>query len=116
VLIPGTIPGLPAAAAGAALARLLLILFPFWVWMNWTRELAGIPFYRRALVYFGGFAVAALVFHALVSPVTALAGSRSAGEVGAAAVAFVVYALWLWKLHPDAWANVKYAFGLLRLR
>jgi O-antigen/teichoic acid export membrane protein len=112
VLIPGFIPGLPAAAAGAALARLLLIIIPFWVWMRWTSELAGIPFYRRALLYFAGFGVAVLVFHVLVSPVTMLAGSRWAGEVGAGAVAFVAYALWLWKVHPDTRANFEYAFGL----
>jgi len=112
VLIPGIVPGLPAAAAGAALARLLLILFPAWVWVGWTRELAGIPFYRRALLYFVGFGVAVLVFHALVSAVTMLAGSRWGGEVGAGAVAFVAYALWLWKVHPDTRANFEYAFGL----
>ena len=45
VLVPGLIPGLPAAAAGAALARLILVLVPFWVWMRWTNQLSGIPFY-----------------------------------------------------------------------
>jgi O-antigen/teichoic acid export membrane protein len=112
VLIPGMIPGLPAAAAGAALARLLLIVIPFWVWMGWTSELAGIPFYWRALAYFGGFGVAVLVFHALVSPAVALAGSRWAGDVGAGAVAFVVYALWLLKAHPNTRANFEYTLGL----
>jgi hypothetical protein len=112
VLIPGLIPGLPPAAAGAALARLLLVLVPFWVWMGWTRELAGIPFYWRALMYFAGFALAALVFHTLVSTAISLAGSRWAGEVLAGAVAFVVYAVWLLKVHPNTRANFEYAVGL----
>ena len=112
VLIPGMIPGLPAAAAGAALARLLLILVPFWVWMGWTRELAGIPFYWRALTYFAGFALAVLVFHALVSPAITLAGSRWVGDVLAGAVAFAVYVVWLLKVHPDTRANFEYAVGL----
>ena len=113
VLIPGVIGGLPADAAGAALARVLLILFPAWVWVGWTRDLAGIPFYRLALVYFAGFGVAVLVLHALAAPAIALSGSRWAGDIGAGAVAFVAYALWLWKFHPDTRANVAYAFGLL---
>jgi O-antigen/teichoic acid export membrane protein len=113
VLIPGVIVGLPADAAGAALARLLLVLFPAWVWVGWTRDLAGIPFYRLALVYFAGFGLAVLVFHALAAPAIALSGSRWAGDVGAGVVAFVAYALWLWKFHPDTRANVAYAFGLL---
>ena len=112
VLIPGMIPGLPPGAAGAALARLLLILVPFWVWMRWTHELAGIPFYRRAMMYFVGFGLAVLVFHALVAPATALAGSRWAGDVGAGAVAFAVYMIWLLKVHPDTRANLEYAVGL----
>jgi O-antigen/teichoic acid export membrane protein len=113
VLIPGVIVGLPADAAGAALARLLLVLFPAWVWVGWTRDLAGIPFYRLALVYFAGFGLAVLVFHALAAPAIALSGSRWAGDIGAGVVAFAVYALWLWKFHPDTRANVAYAFGLL---
>jgi len=112
VLIPGMIPGLPVAAAGAALARLLLILVPFWVWMGWTRELAGIPFYRRALLYFVGFALAVLVFHALVSPGITLAGSRWVSDVLAGAVAFAVYVVWLLKVHPDTRANFEYAMAL----
>src|SRR5262245_38870174 len=112
VLIPGMIPGLPAAAAGAALARLLLVLVPFWVWMGWTRQLAGIPFYWRSLMYFAGFVLAVLVFHALLAPATMLLGSRWAGEVGTSMVAFVVYVLWLLKVHPDTRANFEYAVGL----
>jgi O-antigen/teichoic acid export membrane protein len=116
VLIPGVVPGLPTGAAGAALARVILVAFAAWVWVGWTRELAGIPFYRRALVYFGGFALAVVAFHVLVSPAAAVVGSRWAGDVAAGTVAFVVYAVWLWKLHPDTLANVEYAFRLFGSR
>jgi hypothetical protein len=91
----------------------ILVAFGAWIWVGWTRELAGIPFYRRALVYFGGFALAVTVFHVLASPAMAMAGSRLGGEVAAGTVAFSLYALWLWKLHPDTMANVEYAFRLL---
>jgi O-antigen/teichoic acid export membrane protein len=115
VLIPGIVPGLPAADAGAALARLLLIVFPAWVWMGWTRDLAGIPFYRRASVYLVGFAVAVAAFHAAVALLMRLApaGPAPAIDLVAATAAFAVYALWLIKLHPDTRANVAYAVGLV---
>ena len=100
------------AAIYAALARLILVLVPFWVWMRWTNQLSGIPFYWRALMYFAGFALAVLVFHALVPPATTLLGSRWAGDAGAGAAAFAVYVLWLLKVHPDTRANFEYVVGL----
>jgi O-antigen/teichoic acid export membrane protein len=115
VLIRGVVPGLPAADAGAALARLLLIVFPAWVWMGWTRDLAGIPFYRRAGVYLAGFALAVVAFHAAATLLGFLvpAWPELAIDIAAAAVAFVVYGLWLLKLHPDTRANVVYAVALV---
>jgi len=113
LLVPGLVPGLPPGDAGAALARLLLIVFPAWVWVGWTRELAGIPFYSRATVYLGGFGLAIATFHladGLV--VSAVAPVFAANLIGVAA-AFAVYGLWLLKLHPDTRANVAYTVGLL---
>jgi O-antigen/teichoic acid export membrane protein len=112
VLIPGLVPGLPAADAGAALARLLLIAFPAWVWVGWTRELAGIPFYRRAVIYLSGFALAVGTFHAAGALLSVLKPALVA-DLAAAALAFAVYALWLLKRHPDTRANVAYSLGLL---
>jgi O-antigen/teichoic acid export membrane protein len=108
VLTRGLVPGV-TGDAGAALARLLLMLFPAWVWMRWTREVAGIPFYGRATVYLAGFALAVAAFHLT----EALASAGLAGDLVAAAAAFTVYALWLHKLHPDARANLAYTVGLV---
>jgi O-antigen/teichoic acid export membrane protein len=112
VLVPG-VTVWPSGAEGAALARLLLIVFPAWVWVGWTRELAGIPFYRPAVVYLAGFAMAVLTFEAAVAVLEWTAAPSLASEVGAAAAAFAVYALWLAKRHPDTRANLKYAVGIL---
>lgn len=113
VLIPGLVPGLPAADAGAALARLLLIAFPAWVWVGWTRELAGIPFYRRAVIYLSGFALAVGTFHAAGALLGSVLKPVLVADLAAAALAFAVYALWLLKRHPDTRANVAYSLGLL---
>ena len=112
-LVAGLIPGLPAGAAGAALARLLLIVFPAWVWIGWTRELAGIPFYRPATVYLAGFALAIGAFHVAAPLAGRLAEPPIVADVVAAVAAFAVYALWLLKRHPDTRANLAYAVGLL---
>ena len=113
VLVPGLIPGLPAGDAGAAVARLLLTIVPAWVWVGWTRDLAGIPFYRRATIYLGGFALAAVSFHLCAALLGAPPGPPLPEAAIAGAVAFAVYAVWLVKLHPDARANLAYALGLL---
>ncbi|HEU4369341.1 MAG TPA: oligosaccharide flippase family protein, partial [Methylomirabilota bacterium] len=113
VLIPERWPALPAAEAGAALARLLLIAFPAWVWVGWTRELAGIPFYRRAAVYVAGFGLAIVTFHAAEALLAPVAWPSLAASLAAAAPAFAVYASWLLKLHPDTRANVAYAVRLV---
>jgi len=116
VAVPGVVPGVPAAEAGAALARLLLIAFPAWVWIGWTRELAGIPFYRRALVYLVGFGLAVATFHAAGALLAPLHQAEPATLAVAVVAAFAVYTVWLIKLHPDTRANVTYALGLLGLR
>jgi O-antigen/teichoic acid export membrane protein len=113
VLIPGFVPGVPAGDAGAALARLFLIVFPAWVWVGWTRELAGIPFYRRAAVYLGGFGLAVATFHAGVTLLAPMPAPPLAITLAATGLAFVAYALWLLKLHPQTRANVVYAVGLV---
>jgi O-antigen/teichoic acid export membrane protein len=112
LLVGGLVPGVPAGETGAALARLLLILFPAWVWFRWTREVAGIPFYGRATVYLAGFGLAVTAFHVT----EALVGAGLAGDLVAAALAFVVYALWLLRLHPDTRANLVYTLSLVAPR
>jgi O-antigen/teichoic acid export membrane protein len=108
VLVAGVVPGV-SGEAGAALARLLLMLFPAWVWMRWTREVAGIPFYGRATVYLAGFALAVSAFHLT----EALVGSSLVGDILAAGVAFVLYANWLLRTHPHTRANLAYTVALV---
>ena len=57
----GLWPGEPGAAA----ARLFLILFPCWVYVRWTRELAGLPLSPHVVTYLGGFVLLLGAFHAL---------------------------------------------------
>jgi hypothetical protein len=116
VLIQGVVPALPAADAGAALARLLLVVFPAWVWIGWTRELAGIPFYRPATVYLAGFALAVATFHAVEALVVSLTGAGPVATSLALLTSVGVYALWLLKLHPDTRANVAYTVALVAPR
>jgi O-antigen/teichoic acid export membrane protein len=94
-------------AAGAALTRLLLVLFPAWVYWRWTRELAGIPFYRRAWTYVIGFLMMAI----FVSAVQALTETVVARMV-AAALALAGYVLVLYVVHPDTPQNIRYVRSL----
>jgi len=107
VLIQGVIPWLPEGAEGAAVARLLLILFPAWVWFGWTQELAGIPFYRPALLYVAAFALAVAggeLIAALVTPAGRLAvfGPAIAALVGLGAYMGVLLAM-----HPRTTINLR---------
>src|SRR6185295_8067022 len=61
LLVPGLLPGAP----GAALARLVLIAFPAWVYVRWTRELAGVGFYGLIPAYLAAFALGLGVFHGI---------------------------------------------------
>src|SRR6266567_3718188 len=42
---------------GAAAVRLLLVVFPCWVFVRWTRELAGIGFQGVTVAYLAGFGI-----------------------------------------------------------
>ena len=70
LLVPAH-PGLQAVTgpwpgeAGAAAARLALILFPAWLYWRWTRAEAGVVFHRRTWAYLTGFALAVVGHHAL---------------------------------------------------
>jgi hypothetical protein len=110
------LPWRPSGDAGAAMARLLLILFPAWVYVGWTRALAGIPFYRRVWVYAIGFAAAVATDHVAVTLATALGAPPFAREVLGATVAIAVYAVYLSRAHPDARENVRYTLGLITPR
>ena len=112
LLVPWLLPG----ATGAALARLILVAFPCWVYMRWTRELAGIGFYMRIPAYLGAFVVSLAVFHvaaALLAPAH-VPGPWTA--LPAALVAFTGYFLCLGWTHPQTGDNLRYALSLLSPR
>jgi O-antigen/teichoic acid export membrane protein len=105
----GLWPGEPGAAA----ARLFLVLFPCWIYVRWTRELAGIALYPHVGTYVGGFALLLAVFHSGQAALGRLGvGGEWAGAIPAAA-ALAIYGAYLWRRHPGTAANLRYAGALL---
>ena len=97
--------------SGAAAVRLLLVLVPAWVFVRWTRELAGIGVERVTWVYAAGFGLLVLVSEGMRA---ALAGVDAPLAIPAAIlVATAVYAGWLRLAHPGAGAHLRYARGLV---
>jgi O-antigen/teichoic acid export membrane protein len=108
----GLWPGEPGAAA----ARVFLILFPCWVYVRWTRELAGVPLSPRVVTYLGGFALLLGVFHPLQAGGAALGASGWAAALPAAAGALAVYLAYLFWRHPATPDNLRYARDVLAPR
>lgn len=105
--------GLWPGAAGAATARLFLILFPCWVYVRWTRELAGIPLAPHVTTYAGGFALLLVLFEAFRRG-GAMAGAAGwAATLPAALAASAVYLAYLLARHPGTPENLRYARALL---
>jgi O-antigen/teichoic acid export membrane protein len=94
---------------GAAVVRLLLVVFPCWVFIRWTRELTGIGFQRVTVAYLAGFAVLVAVNEgtraALLSAGVALPAAIASGM----AVALAAYAGFLWRTHGGTRGNLRYA-------
>ena len=94
---------------GAAVVRLLLVVFPCWVFIRWTRQLAGIGFQWLTAAYLGGFAVLVAVNEvtraALSSAGVAMPGAVAGGMV----VALAAYAAFLWLTHTGTGRNLRYA-------
>ncbi len=107
------VAGLWPGAPGAAVARFFLILFPCWVYVAWTRELAGIGLYRHVGTYLGGFALLLGVFHALLIGAGALGAEGWAAAIPAAAGGLAVYLAYLFARHPGTGENLRYALALL---
>jgi O-antigen/teichoic acid export membrane protein len=105
----GLWPGEPGAAA----ARLFLILFPCWVYVRWTRELAAIPRYRHITTYVAALGLALAAFHALRAGAGALGAGGWAAAIPAAAVALSIYVGYLLWRHPGTRENLRYALALL---
>lgn len=99
---------------GAAAVRLLLVLFPAWVYVRWTRELAGIGFERVTWVYVGGFVVLAAVGESVRAALQGLGAPGPAALAAAVTGGLGAYAAWLVLTHRGASANLRYAWDLAR--
>jgi O-antigen/teichoic acid export membrane protein len=105
----GLWPGEP----GAALARLFLVLFPCWVYVRWTRELAGVGLYRHVGTYMGGFVLLLGVLHTTEVVLGSLGVGRVVAAIAGLAAAGAVYLLYLRWYHPGTAENLRYAGALL---
>ena len=106
------ITGLWPGAAGAAVARLVLTLFPCWIYFRWSRDLAAIPFYPRTWAYLGGFGLMLVAFHALLIAAGTLAVRGWWAMIPAATVALGLYLAYLFKAHPGTRENLRYSLAL----
>lgn len=118
VLVPaeplgGWIPTLGLGAAGAALGRLFLLIFPAWMYVAWTREVAGVSFFTRSWLYLAGFAIgvasataaAWLMRWTGVSPVVSVPIEVVVG--------LSAYAALLGALHPELSSTLRYCLDLV---
>jgi len=109
----GWIPTLGLGATGAALGRLFLLIFPSWMYVAWTREVAGVGFFTRSWLYVAGFAVG------VVSGTTAswLARSTGVSPPVATPIALVVglaaYAVLVGAGHPQLPSTLRYCLDLV---
>lgn len=101
---------------GAAAVRLLLVVFPCWVFIRWTRELAGIGFQPVSVAYLAGFGLLLAVNEATRAALSAAGGPGTAALAGGMAVALVAYAGFLWLTHPGTADNLRYARELVDVR
>jgi O-antigen/teichoic acid export membrane protein len=99
-------PFLPAAAP-------LMVVFPCWVFIRWTRELAGIGFQPVTVAYLAGFAVLFAVNEATRAALLAASGPGPAALAGGMALALVAYAVFLWSTHTGMADNLRYARELV---
>jgi O-antigen/teichoic acid export membrane protein len=94
---------------GAATVRLLLVVFPCWVFIRWTRELAGIGFQWFTATYLAGFTVLVAI-NEIARATLLAAGLRLPGAIaGGMGVALVAYAGFLWVTHTGTGGNLRYA-------
>ncbi len=94
---------------GAATVRLLMVIFPCWVFIGWTRELAGIGFQWVTVAYLAGFAVLVAVNENVRTALLAAGLGLPGAIAGGMAVALVAYTGFLWITHTGAAGNLRYA-------
>jgi O-antigen/teichoic acid export membrane protein len=80
VLLAALVPAL--GATGAAFCRVFLLVVPAWIYVRWTRRLAGIGFHWPSVVYLGLFALSVGVYEGL----TFLGASWAVSAIGASGV------------------------------
>jgi hypothetical protein len=98
---------------GAAAVRLLLVVFPCWVFIRWTRQLAGIGFQRVTVTYLAGFAVLVILNEGTRAGLVAAGGPEPAALAGGMAAALLAYAAVLWLTHTGTAGNLRYARELV---
>jgi len=101
---------------GAAAVRLLLVVFPCWVFMRWTRELTGIGFQRVTVAYLAGFGILLGVNEATRAALLAGGGPGPAALAGGMATALAAYAGLLWFAHAGTGNNLRYTRELVNPR
>jgi len=94
---------------GAAAVRLLLVVFPCWVFIRWTRELAGIGFQWVTVTYLAGFAVLVAVGEGIRIALLSAGLATPAAVAGGMAAALMSYAVFLWVTHTGTAGNLRYA-------
>jgi len=94
---------------GAAAVRLLLVIFPCWVFIRWTRELAGIGFQWVTAAYLAGFALLVLTDETVRRLLSSAGAPTPVAIAGGMVVALGVYAAFLWLTHTGTGGNLQYA-------
>jgi O-antigen/teichoic acid export membrane protein len=94
---------------GAATVRLLLVVFPCWVFIRWTRELAGVGFQWVTVAYLAGFAVLVAVNEAIRTALASAGAAPPAAIACGMAIALSAYAGFLWLTHAGTRGNLRYA-------
>jgi hypothetical protein len=101
---------------GAAAVRLLMVVFPAWVFLRWTRSLAGIGFQPWTWLYLLGFAALVALNEAARALLESAGVVPAATTIGAIVIAAGGYGLLLWVVHPGAVGNLRYSWDLIHPR
>ena len=118
VLVPaeplgGWIPTLGFGATGAALGRLFLLIVPSWMYVAWTREVAGVSFFTRSWLYVAGFALG-VASGSTAAWLMRWTGASAALSASVAVVAgLAVYTALLGALHPELSSTLRYCLDLV---
>ena len=97
---------------GAAAVRLLLVVFPCWVFIRWTRELVGIGFQWVTVAYLAGFAVLVAVNEGSRTTLFSAGAPLPVAIAAGMSVALAAYAGFLWLTHTGTRRNLRYARDL----